>query len=74
MKISNIRLLPRCALGEQSVFHACIQARTPLRDEVEKFDVLLRKLSETREVVVTLLNAMGIKETLLLQRLRTFEC
>lgn len=64
LKISSIRLLLPCVLGEKPVFHPCVQARALLRGEVEKLDVRLRELSETREVVVRLLNAIDANETL----------
>ncbi|WP_035515375.1 MerR family transcriptional regulator [Paraburkholderia nodosa] len=64
LKISSIRLLLPCVLGEKPVFHPCVQARALLRGEVEKLDVRLRELSETREVVVRLLNAIDTNETL----------
>ena len=64
LKISSIRLLLPCVLGEKPVFHPCDQARALLRGEVEKLDVRLRELSETREVVVRLLNAIDANETL----------
>lgn len=64
LKISSIRLLLPCVLGEKPVFHPCVQARALLRGEVEKLDIRLRELSETREVVVRLLNAVDTNETL----------
>ncbi|WP_233837264.1 hypothetical protein [Paraburkholderia sp. ZP32-5] len=64
LKIDGIRLLLPCVLGEKPVFHPCVQARALLRGEVEKLDVRLRELSETREVVVRLLSAVDTNETL----------
>lgn len=64
LKISSIRLLLPCVLGEKPVFHPCVQARALLRGEVEKLDIRLRELSETREVVVRLLSAVDTNETL----------
>lgn len=64
LKISSIRLLLPCVLGEKPVFHPCVQARALLRGEVEKLDIRLRELSETREVVARLLNAVDTNETL----------
>ena len=64
LKISSIRLLLPCVLGEKPVFHPCVEARALLRGEVEKLDVRLRELSDTREVVVRLLNAIETNETL----------
>ncbi|WP_449412176.1 MerR family transcriptional regulator [Pandoraea soli] len=66
LKISSIRLLLPCVLGEKPVFHPCVEARALLRGEVEKLDVRLRELSETREVVARLLNAVDTNETLAL--------
>ncbi len=65
LKISSIRLLLPCVLGEKPVFHpcgrgsACIAARRN-----RKLDARLRELSETREVVVRLLDAVNTNETL----------
>ncbi|AOI61667.1 MerR family transcriptional regulator [Burkholderia diffusa] len=64
LKISSIRLLLPCVLGEKPVFHPCVQARALLRDEVEKLDTRLRELSETRKVVARLLDAVDTNETL----------
>jgi DNA-binding transcriptional MerR regulator len=64
LKISSIRLLLPCVLGAKPVFHPCVQARELLRGEVENLDVRLRELSETRDVVVRLLNAIDTNETL----------
>jgi DNA-binding transcriptional MerR regulator len=66
LKISSIRLLLPCVLGEKPVFHPCVEARALLRGEVEKLDTRLRELSETREVVARLLNAVDTNETLAL--------
>lgn len=66
LKIGSIRLLLPCVLGEKPVFHPCVEARALLRGEVEKLDVRLRELSETREVVARLLNAVDTNETLAL--------
>ncbi|PTQ99154.1 DNA-binding transcriptional MerR regulator [Paraburkholderia sp. GV068] len=64
LKISSIRLLLPCVLGEKPVFHPCVEARALLRGEIEKLDARLRELGETREVVVRLLNAVNTNETL----------
>ncbi|WP_114815028.1 MerR family transcriptional regulator [Paraburkholderia kururiensis] len=64
LKMSSIRLLLPCVLGEKPVFHPCVQARALLRDEVEKLDTRLRELSETRKVVARLLNAVDTNATL----------
>lgn len=64
LKISSIRLLLPCVLGEKPVFHPCVHARALLHGEVEKLDVRLRELGETREVVMRLLNAIDSNETL----------
>ncbi|KVV52990.1 MerR family transcriptional regulator [Burkholderia territorii] len=64
LKISSIRMLLPCILGEKPVFHPCVQARALLRDEVEKLDTRLRELSETRKVVARLLDAVDTNETL----------
>ncbi|MGU7842433.1 MerR family transcriptional regulator [Burkholderia sp. AW33-5] len=64
LKINSIRLLLPCVLGEKPVFHPCAQGRALLRSEVEKLDVKLRELSETREVVVSLLKAIDTNEIL----------
>ncbi|WP_027210010.1 MerR family transcriptional regulator [Burkholderia sp. WSM2232] len=64
LKISSIRLLLPCVLGKKPVFHPCAQARALLCGEVEKLDVQLRELSETREIVAKLLNAVDSNETL----------
>ncbi|WP_205962873.1 hypothetical protein [Pararobbsia silviterrae] len=45
------------------MFHPCAQARALLRGEVEKLDIRLRELSETR-VVVSLLKSIDTNETL----------
>jgi DNA-binding transcriptional MerR regulator len=66
LKISSVRLLLPCVLGEKPVFHPCVEARALLRGEVEKLDVRLRELSETREIVARLLNAVDTNETLAL--------
>ena len=66
LKIDSIRLLLPCVLGEKPMFHPCVQARALLRGEVEKLDVRLRELSETREIVARLLNAVDTNETLAL--------
>jgi DNA-binding transcriptional MerR regulator len=66
LKISSVRLLLPCVLGEKPVFHPCVEARALLRGEVEKLDVRLRELSETREVVARLLNSVDTNETLAL--------
>jgi DNA-binding transcriptional MerR regulator len=54
LKISSIRLLLPCVLGTQPVFHPCAEARAALRREVEKLDVQLHNLSESRRMVATL--------------------
>ncbi|MEZ2311988.1 MerR family transcriptional regulator [Paraburkholderia sp. RCC_158] len=64
LKISSIRLLLPCVLGDKPMFHPCAEARALLRGEVEKLDVRLHELSETREVVVRLLNAIDTNEPL----------
>ncbi|MDQ0621625.1 MerR family transcriptional regulator [Paraburkholderia graminis] len=64
LKISSIRLLLPCVLGDKPMFHPCAEARSLLRGEVEKLDVRLHELSETREVVVRLLNAIDTNEPL----------
>ena len=51
---------------EKPVFHPCVAARALLSGEVEKLDVRLRELSETREVVARLLNAVDTNEKLAL--------
>lgn len=66
LKVSSIRLLLPCVLGERPVFHPCAEARVLLRGEVEKLDVRLRELSQTREIVARLLNAVDTNETLAL--------
>ncbi|OEZ62516.1 MerR family transcriptional regulator [Duganella sp. HH105] len=64
LKIRSIRLLLPCVLGIKPVFHPCAQARAALQHEVEKLDVKLRDLGESRRVVASLLNAINVNEAL----------
>lgn len=64
LKIRSIRLLLPCVLGIKPVFHPCAEARAALQREVEKLDVKLRDLGESRRVVASLLNAINVNETL----------
>ncbi|MGF6959922.1 MerR family transcriptional regulator [Paraburkholderia youngii] len=64
LKISSIRLLLPCVLGAKPVFHPCAEARAALRREVEKLDVKMRDLGESRRVVASLIKAIDANETL----------
>jgi DNA-binding transcriptional MerR regulator len=64
LKISSIRLLLPCVLGAKPVFHPCAAARAALRREVEKLDVKLHDLGESRRVVASLLHAVDANEAL----------
>ncbi|RDU97743.1 MerR family transcriptional regulator [Trinickia dinghuensis] len=64
LKISSIRLLLPCVLGATPVFHPCAEARAALRREVDKLDVRLRDLGESRRVVASLLDAIDANEAL----------
>lgn len=68
LKISSIRLLLPCVLGAKRVFHPCAEARAALRREVEKLDVKLHDLAQSRRVVASLLHAIDANEALQLDR------
>jgi len=64
LKIRSIRLLLPCVLGIKPVFHPCADARAALEREVEKLDIKLRDLGESRRVVASLLNAIDVNQAL----------
>lgn len=72
LKISNIRMLLPCVLGAAPVFHPCAEVRAALLHEAEKLEAKLSHLSESRQIVASLLHAIDNDEPLQLHARASF--